>query len=504
MGLAVFDVQSIIVVDSRGSYQKKDTHMGEIVQPVAEEKRLINKWLVLAAIILGSLLTPLDSSVVNTVLPTITTYFHTDISIVQWVPVVYMLAISCLIMLNGRLGDMIGHKRIFLYGLVAFTAASILCGSSQNIWMLISFRVLQGFAASMIVSVGFALVVEAFPATERGKALGFYATGISVAMAIGPTIGGAIAEHLGWRYIFFINIPIGTAALIWGSRVIPQGDEKPAQRLDLRGAFAVFVFLPTLLLYFNRGEEWGWASPVSLALLAVAVMSGVWFLRTEQKSKQPMLPLALFANRLFSLAILSYLFFFIAFSTYIFLTPFYLKFVLDYSIFKVGLIMITYPVVSLVVAPLIGTISDRFGTRVFTVCGMCIFASGLFLLSNLNESSTAFDVVLRLGIISIGGNMFGIPNNSTVMGNVPPQYMGIASGLLAAIRYVGMVFGIAIAGAILYSLAPITASIDPASFSSSDLEEFMHGLHWAYLSGAAAAATSALTSILAIRRHPGA
>lgn len=476
--------------------------MTDIYQSVTEDRKLANKWLVLTAIMLGSVLTPLDSSIVNTVLPTITTHFHTDISIVQWVPTVYLLAISCLILLNGRLGDMVGHKSIFLYGLAAFTVASILCGSSLNIWMLIVCRVLQGLAASMIIAVSFALVVAAFPATERGKALGFYATGVGVAMALGPTLGGVIAEHISWRYIFFINIPIGIAALFWGARVIPRGDIKPGQRLDIPGVFTVIVFLPALLIYFNRGVEWGWVSPVSFTLLVVALAFGALFLQIERTSKQPTLSLTLFTDRVFNLASLSSFLYFIAFSTFIFLTPFYLKFVLHYSIFKVGLIMITYPVVSLIVAPLIGTASDRFGTRVFAVGGVCIFALGLFLLSGLKESATTFDVILRLAIVSVGGNIFGTPNNSTVMGRVPPQYMGIASGLLAAMRYVGMAFGIAIAGAILYSQAPVSASIDPGSFSPADIDEFMNGLRWAYIAGAAFAAIAALTSVLAIRHRP--
>lgn len=476
--------------------------MTETTQSVTGEKKPINKWMVLAAIMVGSLLTPLDSSVVNTVLPTITTYFHTGISIVQWVPTVYLLGICCLIMLYGRLGDIIGHKKVFLYGLVTFTLSSVLCGFSQNIWMLISFRMLQGLSAGMIMAVGFALVVAAFPAKERGKALGIYATGVGIAMAAGPTIGGLVAEHLGWRYIFFINVPIGITALLWCSMIIPRSNTKPGQRLDFPGAVTFSIFLPTLLLYLNRGNEWGWASPMPLTLLTISVVFGLLFLWIEQHSRQPMLSLGIFANRVFSFSMLSNFLYFLAFSAFTFLTPFFLKFVLNYSVSKVGLVMFVSPLAMLIVAPFVGTLSDRFGSRIFAIAGMCIAAFALFLLSDLKESATAFDVSWRLGLAAFGGAVFSTPNNSTVMGSVPPQHTGIASGLLAAMRNIGMVFGIAIVGAILYSLAPISTSKKGGSFSPAEIEEFMHGLRWAYLAGAAFAATSALTSILVIKRHP--
>lgn len=464
-------------------------------------KRFESKWLILTAVMLGTFMTPLDGSIVNTVLPSITTFFNTEISVVQWVPTVYLLSICCLILLYGRLGDMIGYKRVFLYGLAAFTITSILCGSSQSIWMLIAFRGLQGLAASMIMAVGYAIVTAAFPPTERGKVMGIYAVGIAVALGLGPTLGGVIAEHLSWRYVFFINIPIGIAALIWGSRIIPQGITKPGQRLDLAGALTAFVFLLTLLLYANRGEDWGWTSPVSLILLAVAVVFGVCFFWIERTSEQPMLNLTLFANRIFSFASLSALLSFMSLYALIFLTPFYLMFILHYSIVKIGLVMAASPVVTLVIAPLSGATSDRIGTRFFAVCGMCIAALGLFLFSTLQENARAFDVVWRLAITGLGMGMFQSPNNSAVMGTVPPWQLGIASGILAAMRNVGMVLGIAVAGAIFYGLAPIAASAHPGSFNSAEIQEFMYGLRWAYISGAVLATTAALTSLIAIDRR---
>ncbi len=466
-------------------------------------ERYESKWLVLFAVMLGGIMGPLDASIVNTVLPTITDFFNTEISVAQWVPTVYLLTISCLILPYGRLGDMVGYKRVFISGLAAFVVASILCALSQSIWMLIAFRGLQGLAAGMMMAVSFAIVTAAFPPSERGKALGINAISIAVGLAAGPTLGGAIAEHASWRFIFLINVPVGLSALLLAIRVIPATGRKPGQRLDLPGALAAFVFLLSLLLYANRGEAWGWLSPAAVTLLVVALLSGAFFFILESRSAQPMLNLALFSNRIFSFANLSALVSFMAAYALVFLTPFFLMFVLHFNVGKVGWIMASSPAAMLVVAPLSGALSDRVGTRALAFCGMGIAALSLFLMSRLETSSSSLDVAWRLALFGVGSGMFQSPNNSTVMGNAPKTHLGIASGILAAMRNVGMVLGIAVAGAVLYNVAPIASSGQPGSFSPSEIEEFLSGLQWAYIVGAILAGFSALTSLAAIGRTRG-
>ncbi|UCC61082.1 MAG: MFS transporter, partial [Dehalococcoidia bacterium] len=211
--------------------------------------------------------------------------------------------------------------------------------------------------------------------------------------------------------------------------------------------------------------------------------------------------LDLFKSQRFSFASLSALLNFIALYALIFLTPFYMVYALHYSILKVGLVMAAAPIATLVVAPLSGTLSDRFGTRVFAVCGMAISALGLYFLSGLDGSSSAWDVIWRLCFTGLGLGIFQSPNNSAIMGSVPPWHRGIAGGILAAMRTVGMVMGIAIAGAILYNLAPAAAYAHPGSLSPEDIREFLTGLHWSYISGACFAGMSALTSLLAVNRQ---
>lgn len=459
------------------------------------------KWLILAAVMAGSFMGPLDGSIVNTVLPEITRSFGTDISIAQWVPTVYLLTLSCLILLYGRLGDIIGYRRVFLIGLSCFTVASMLCGLSQSIWMLIGFRALQGLAAGMTTAVGIAIITAAFPPRERGKALGIYAISIAAALGLGPTLGGLIAEYLSWRYVFFVNVPIGVLSIFWCYRVVPPSVTKPDQRLDWRGASAVFVFLTSLLLFANRGQDWGWTSAAIISLLAVAVISAAAFLCVERRQGQPMLDLGLFQSRVFSFASLSALLNFMSLYALIFITPFYLAYVLGFSILKVGLVMAASPIATLFVAPLSGALSDRIGTRPFAVGGMCICAAGLFLMSGLEASSSVTDVVWRLVVCGIGGGMFQSPNNSAIMGSVPVVRLGVASGMISTMRTVGMVLGIAVVGAVLYNLAPVAASGKLGQITNSEAEEFMSGLRWAYVSGAVIAATAAVTSLAAVNRQ---
>ena len=465
-------------------------------------RKIETKWLVLAAVMLGSFMGPLDASIVNTVLPVITQYFHTDISIAQWVPTVYLLTISCFILFYGRLGDTFGYRKIFLYGLAGFTVTSLLCGLSQSIWMLIALRALQGLSAGMIMAVGMAIITSSFLPTERGKALGIYAISIAAALGLGPTIGGAVAEHLSWRYVFIINVPIGVVALLWCYRVIPQSVTKPGQRLDWFGVLTAFVFLLSLLLCANRGQDWGWLSPASISLLMVALISGVAFIWLERRMKQPMLNLALFKSRVFGFASLSALLNFVAIYAMIFLTPFYLTFVLHYDILKVGLVMAASPIATLFIAPVAGALSDRIGSRGLTACGMATCAVGMFLMSGLGASSSSTDVIWRLVICGIGAGMFQSPNNSAIMGSVPVFHLGIASGMLAAMRNVGMVLGLALAGAVLYNLAPVAASGQIGQLTGTELEEFLNGVHWAFIAGAIVAGIAAVTSLAAVRR-PG-
>jgi len=442
---------------------------------------------------LGSIMGPIDASIVNVVLPTITQAFSVSIATAQWVPMIYLLTISSLLLFYGRLGDILGYKRIYLAGLAGFIMASGLCGLAPGVQWLIAFRAIQGLAAGMMMAVPYAIITASFPAAERGKALGINAISISAGLAIGPTLGGVITALVGWRFVFLINLPIGIAGLVWGRRVIPEQKRQPGT-IDLPGVATAFIALLSLLLFVNRIQRVGLRGVTGIMAL-VAVVAGISFVLIERRVTHPLLNLSLFRNLTFSFANLSALLNFMSQYVLVFLTPFYLQRVLHYAPNNVGLIMTSFPLAVMVIAFFSGSLSDRIGTRPLACLGAGICALALYLMSNLPVSASSGDVVWRLALFGLGTGIFQSPNNSAVMGSAPRVHFGTASGILATMRNVGMVLGIATGGAVLYAVAPFDI-LQKATLESSEAAAFLAGLRYAYLAGAILTGVAAATSLV--------
>ncbi len=434
---------------------------------------------------------PLDGSIINVVLPTIADFFGAEIAVAGWVTMVYLLAVGSLLLFWGRLGDIWGYKKVYLYGLGGFIFTSALCGLSPGIYWLIIFRALQGLAAGMMMSIPYAIIVRAFPAAERGKVLGINAIMVALGLAIGPSLGGFITTYLGWRFVFFINVPIGIAAIIWGARVIPEERGKSG-RLDSFGAVLAFLVLSSFLLAINRFYKW---DIFSISSICVFIVCAVGFFFRERSTSQPLLLLSLFSNRLFSLANASALLNFMSQYILVFITPFYLQRVLHYASDEVGLLMTCFPLVMLIVAPFAGTLSDRIGSRFLSCAGAAICALSLLFLSQLGMCQSQISIAWRLGLFGLGTGMFQAPNNSTVMGNAPETHLGIASSILATMRTIGMVLGIAAAGAILYSFVPAEILFQPY-LDTSQAASFVSGLKYVYIAGAVLTGIASITSVV--------
>ncbi|MGD9161212.1 MAG: MFS transporter [Desulfobacteraceae bacterium] len=456
-----------------------------------------SKWWILGAVMLGVIMGPIDGSIVNVVLPSIAVDFQADYALAQWVPAIYLLTICSFILFYGRLGDIFGYKKVFLTGLVCFAISSLFCGFSRNIRMLIVFRALQGLMIAMQMALGMAIVTDAFPNKERGKAIGVYSSGIAVGLMAGPVLGGVIAHYLNWRFIFFINVPIAFFATVLGYRVIPAGKRKPEQRLDIPGAVLAFIFLFSMLLYVNRAKNWGWFSPVGIFMLVIIIVFGWLFFRTEIKSDHPMLDLSIFKNRRFSFACLSSLLNFVALYSIVFLTPWYMADALSLDTFRIGTTMMAFAFTTFLMGPVSGVLSDRIGSRGLGFTGMVVLSFGLFMFSRLNEDAKTLDIVWRLAICGFGGGLFQSPMNSAAMGSAPERFRGVASSILAMMRNVGMVFGIAVAGTIVNNTAPFTAQGHAGMFTPDQLDIFINGLKWAFLAGAGFAVLSAVAALFA-------
>ncbi len=455
------------------------------------------RFTILLALMFGIIMAPIDGSMVNVILPTLTEVFSAEIATAQWVPMIYLLIISSLLLFFGRLGDIWGYKKVFQCGLVVFVAASGLCGLSPSIYGLIAFRTLQAIGAAMMMAVPLAIIAACFPVNELGRALGTFSISIAAGLSIGPSFGGFIASLLGWRFTFLINVPIGIAAFIVIHRVIPEMKGQSGKS-DFLGAAAAFGFLFCLLSFINRAQGSG-VTAANGTLLLIAVASGIGFVLIERHAADPMLKLNLFRNVTFTFAGVSSLLNFMAQFVVIFLTPFYLHRVLHYEPNRVGLILTCFPLALMVVSPLSGRLSDRVGSRWLSCLGQLICASAMLLLSRLPASAGALDVALVLTLFGVGAGVFQSPNASAAMGSVPRPQFGVASAVLANMRNIGMVTGIALAGVILHAQVP-DEILDKHSLNPSDARFFLHGIQSAFLMGAAISVVAAVTALIKRRR----
>ncbi|MZP30414.1 DHA2 family efflux MFS transporter permease subunit [Heliobacterium undosum] len=434
---------------------------------------------------------PIDGSVVNVALPTFSQVFGVGLHTVSWVTMSYLLVLGSLILTYGRLGDIYGFKRILLIGIALFTAASALCALAPTIWALVAFRALQAVGAGMFMAVGPAIIASVFPPQERGRALGTNGMVVAVGLALGPTLGGFLLTWAGWKAIFLINIPVGLIGFLLCLRMVPARRDPRPQSFDLTGAALGFVTLGSFLLAGSYGEDWGWTSPLILTLVALFAFGAVAFVTWERRVEQPMLDLDLFKNRVFSSANFAGLMNFMALSSMMFLLPFFMQQVLQYDAGRIGMILSVSPALMLFMSPLSGTLSDKLGTRRLAFAGQSLVAVALLLMAGLRPDAQAVDILWRLSIFGLGAGVFMAPNNSAVMGSVPRHRLGIGSGVLATVRNVGMVLGIAVSSA----LVTWQAGVHTAPGAIDGVAGFMTGLRTAFLAGALLAAAGAFASL---------
>jgi EmrB/QacA subfamily drug resistance transporter len=435
------------------------------------------KWYVMAAVAMGVFLATIDGSIVNVALPTLIDAFGTSFAIVQWVVLAYLLVVTTLMLSIGRLGDMIGKKPLYLAGFVVFTLGSVLCGLSPAIAWLITFRVLQAVGAAMLMALGMAIVTEAFPPSERGRALGISGAMVSIGIVVGPVVGGILIGALSWHWIFFVNLPVGIVGTWMVVRFVPDFRPAGEQRFDFWGAALLFGSLMALLIGLTIGQEQGFGRPDVLALFAAWLVILVVFIAVERRTAQPMIDLALFRNTLFDVNLITGFTMFVAMAGTIILMPFYLEDVLGYDPSSVGFLLSVVPIAVGITAPLSGALSDRVGTRPITAIGLLVLLGGFYAISTLSLKTTGLGYVLRFLPVGIGLGVFQSPNNSAVMGAVPRKRLGVASGLLSVTRTLGQTTGIAVLGALWASrVAYYAGGMPPAGATAAPAAAQVAGL----------------------------
>ncbi len=440
------------------------------------------KWYVLAAVVISTFLSTIDGSIVNVALPTLVRELDSSFAIAQWVILGYLLTQTILLLTIGRLGDMLGKKPIYSAGIAIFTVGSLLCAVSPNIEWLILFRIIQAVGAAMALALGVAIVTEAFPSSERGKALGFFGTVVSVGIVVGPTMGGIILEALSWRWIFFVNLPVGILGIFLALRYIPHSRPSGKQRFDYLGAITLGLSLLALLLALTWGQQLGFDEIRILVLFFCSFLFLLVFLFIERCVSEPMIDLHIFRSSQFSLGLILGLLAFVAIAGTTLLLPFYLNNMLGYPPRQVGFMMALIPIFLGIVAPLSGTLSDWLGTRPIATVGLAIAVISYFLMSRFDLETGLFGYAIGVSLLGLGMGIFQSPNNSAIMGAAPPARLGIASGLLSISRTLGQIIGIAVLGAVWAARVSYHAgSIPPGGATTADVSTQINALQETFL-----------------------
>jgi EmrB/QacA subfamily drug resistance transporter len=449
------------------------------------DKGFSGKWGVMLVVGIGTFMSTFVSSSINVSLPPISDFFGVSFSTVAWVSLAYLLITTSLLLLFGRAADMVGRKSVYILGFFIFIAGSAFCAVSSSILQLILSRSFQGVGAAMLMSCSPALVTDAFPRNQRGKALGILGTIVAAGLTMGPPLGGFLVENLGWRSIFYINIPIGLVGMACGWMILKQKSGQPLkQKFDYKGAIFLVIFLVLLLLVLDNFQRLGFKSVGMQWLLAGLLFFATLFLTHEAKVDHPLINLNLFRHRLFALANLSALLNFICLLSVTFLMPFYLERVLEAPTSRVGMILIAIPLCSSVIAPLSGSLSDKIGSRFLSSFGLFLVGVSLFSFVGLKADSSYADVVFRLIVLGVGTGMFASPNTSSIMGSVSGENLGVAAGVLATMRNLGMAIGVALTSSIFTSRNVYhMQKLSQETLGSLDLEKVsfvssFHDVYW--------------------------
>jgi len=439
------------------------------------------RWRVTVVVSIGTFMATLDSSIVNVSLPTISRHFGIDIALAQWVALSYLITVAALLLPAGRLADLVGRNRAYVTGLALFTVGSLACGVAPGPGWLIGARAVQALGATLLMATGVAILTDVWPSEQRGRAMGIAAMVVSVGLMTGPPLGGLISGTVGWRWIFYVNLPIGVLGALWASGVLRRVQQERGRLagFDALGAVALGAAVLALCLALTIGPEQGWLSGGTLGLFAASLGLLVLFLWRQATVREPLLHLALFRNGTFSASSAASLVSFAGQAPVLILLPFYLEGVLSYSEQATGLTIFTVPLLTALMSPAMGRLSDRAGTRWPTVVAMVVRAASFAAMLTLGLHSHYLHIVFALAIMAVGNACFGPANNSALMGSVPSAHRGIAASMAGEMRSVGMVVGTAAGTAIAAAYAYAaqgpsgTTRLDAAAHPAA----FVHGLH---------------------------
>jgi EmrB/QacA subfamily drug resistance transporter len=426
------------------------------------------KWWTLGAMCFALFMLMLDNTVMNVALPTIQRDLGSSLSGLEWTINGYTLAIAVLLVTGGRLGDIFGRRRMFLIGVTLFALSSMSAGLAAGTGMLIASRVVQGVGAALMMPATLSIVTHAFPPEERGKALGTWAGISALALAIGPVLGGFLTEHVSWRAIFYINVPVAIGAVIATVFAVRESrDETVGRQVDYLGVGTVTGALTALVLALIEGNSWGWGSPEIIALLLGSAVLMAAFVAIEFRVRAPVVEFPLFASRNFVGTNVVALIVTFAMLGQFFFMALYMQNILGYSALEAGVRFLPATLMIVAVAPLAGRLTDRVGSRWPIAAGLTLVAASLYWLTTIDVGTTYADIWPSFVLMGLGMAMVMSPMTTAAMNAVATAKAGIASGILSMSRMVGGTLGVAVLGAIFQGevgAAAGAAGASPAAF----------------------------------------
>ena len=443
-------------------------------------RREYGPWIVLAALLTGSALGLMDSTITNVAVPSLIHDLDARVDQILWVSNGYLLGYAALVVTAGRLGDLFSQKRLFIIGVALFILSSVACAAAQSAEFFIAARVVQGCSAALFGPQSMAIITHIFPAERRGSAFGVWGAVAGISVAAGPTLGGLTVSTLGWRWVFGINVVIGAFAIAFAAVVVPNTRFGRKRRLDLAGAAWLSIGLALVVYGLLEGNSHGWGrviGPVTapMVLLAgVAAMGVLYVVERRRQDSEPMLPFHVLRNRNFVLTLAAASGLALAVSSMLFLTLLNLQLSLGMAVLVAGLTVATAPAVSVLLSPISGRLTDRYGGKYVLFAGMLVLAAGLVLLASAERiGSTWYDMLPGLVTVGVGMGVTFAPPVTMAMSDVPPAMTGIASGFFNIARLSGSLIGSASVGALLQArLVPaLTAAATRASAGMSAVRQ---------------------------------
>ena len=442
---------------------------------------MFKKYAILCTVCLGTVLSAYVSSCVNIALPNIMSALNFNMDSIVWVSLGYLLPYGSTLPITGKLGDQLGAKNLYIAGILLFSAASMLCGMATSSAAMVIFRLAQGVGGGLLLPNAMAIVAQTFEHHERGQALGVWSAMAAAGSAMGPIAGGYLIEHFDWRSVFFSVAPVCAISIVLAMIILPKSKKNPSARIDYLGSALLITSVSALLVALNQGQKEGWDALYIVSLLFLAFSSFVLFIAAEYWVEYPMVEMHLFRNLNFTVANVVGFISFVAFYGGMFLLPFFLKSLMDYSSTTAGMVMLPLTASMVVASPIGGRLADRFGSRLPAFIGITMIACALYWLDTINVDFSAHDIFIRLTLFGVGLGLTMSPLTNCAISSLPKDKVGVGSGIFNFGKIIGGSIGVVFAETLLtrreiYHAAVLKEYLNPAAHAPREIYEMLRVL----------------------------